>query len=255
MNDEVLRKLYDMASDLAANAKSPVEIRTICDRLGIPVKRAIAVNDRQTMKRAFLHQSGDITEIVLPKTTADAVRLNRWEKFLIAHELGHYFLSKFRVPKPLGSREYWEVEKVCDTFARRLLLPTAEVVAVLSICQGSAVDLLAATVHLHLRFDVPWPVAAHEVSDCARKVYFFKVIADDQRFRVSASTLPNKRQTGRHIAFESSFGRLLRELPARNDKPQKITTLDAALFEPLHNINDAAVYRAGREYRVATVVS
>jgi Zn-dependent peptidase ImmA (M78 family) len=254
MTDEELRKLYDTASGLAANAKRPVEIRAICDRLGIPVKRALAVNDRQTIKRAFLHQNGDTTEIVLPKTTADAVRLNRWEKFLIAHELGHYFLSKLRIPKPLGSREYWEVEKVCDTFARRLLLPTAEVVAVLSISQSSAVDLLAATVHLHLRFDVPWPVAAHEVSECARKVSFFKVIVDDQRFRVSASTLPNKRQTGRHIEFESSFGRLLRELPERHEKPQRIPTLDVALFEPLRDINDAAVYRSGREYRVATVV-
>ena len=51
----------------------------------------------------------------------------------------------------------------------------------LVISQSSAVDLLAATVHLHLRFDVPWPVDAHEVSECAWKVYFFKVIGDDQR--------------------------------------------------------------------------
>ena len=44
-------------------------------------------------------------------------------------------------------------------------------------------------------------------------MYFLRVVADEHRFRVSVSTLPDKRQTGRFIAPESSLGQLLLQLP------------------------------------------
>jgi hypothetical protein len=183
-------------------------------------------------------------------------KVSPWERFLIAHELGHYFLSELRVPKPLGSREYWETEKICDTFARRLLLPTSEVAAVVSITRASATELLGATLHLHVTWDVPWPVAAHEVSECARTVYFLRVVTDEHRFRVSVSTLPDKRQTGRFIPPESSLGQLLLKLPQHGGRPQAVPAKNLPSLEPLGAVADAAICRAGRnEYRVAAVVS
>jgi hypothetical protein len=255
MTENVLRELYETALSMTRNATRPIDVRSICNRLGIQIKRGGAATKPASVKRAFLHQTGDANQIVLPAATGETDRFSPWERFLIAHELGHYFLARLRVPKPLGSREYWEAEKVCDTFARRLLLPTSEVIAIVSISQSSAAELLGATVHLHLAWDVPWPVAAHEVSECARTVYFFKVVADESRFRVSVSTLPDKRQTGRLIAADSSLGRLLLQLPHQGGKPQAIPAQNLPSLEPLGAVADAAICRAGREYRVAAVVS
>lgn len=255
MTEEVLRELYERAYTLARNTLRPVAVDSICDRLGIRITRTAGATNRSGGKRAFLLQASDGAQIVLPATSNEPNRFTPWERFLIAHELGHYFLSRLQVAKPLGSREYWQTERVCDTFARRLLLPTNEVAAVVSIARSSAADLLGATLHLHVNWDVPWPVAAHEVSECARTVYFFKVVTGERRFRISVSTLPNKRQTGRIIEVESLLGRLLLELPHHGSKPRAITNLQG-LKALSADVADAAICRAGNTaYRVAAVVA
>lgn len=255
MTEEALRELYETAHTLARNTPRPVGVSSICDRLGIRITRAAAKN-RTGGKRAFLLQASNAAQIVLPETSNESNRFTPWERFLIAHELGHYFLSQLQVAKPLGSREYWQTEKVCDTFARRLLLPASEVAAVVSLAKSSAAELLGATLHLHVNWDVPWPVAAHEVSECARTVYFFKVVADERRFRISASTLPDKRQTGRIIEMESSLGRLLLELPHHGRKPRTLSVANLPSLKALGaDVADGAICRASStEYRVAAVV-
>ena len=189
----------------------------------------------------------------LPEGALTADGFTTWERFLVAHELGHFFLSQFKVPKPLGSREYWNTERVCDKFARQLLLPSREVSQVVTVAGDSTKDLLSATLHLHTKWAVPWPVAAFEVADYAKTVHFFRLQSKEDRFRVSASTLPNKLRTGCIIAATSSLGSLLRDLPQNDGKPKQVPVARFGDFEILSRVTDVAVYRAGlSEYRIAT---
>jgi hypothetical protein len=252
MTEEVLREFYETAHTLGHTLLRPVAVDSICDNLGIRITRS--ATNRNGVKRAFLLQANNGTQIVLPETSNKSNRFTAWERFLIAHELGHYFLSKLQIAKPLGPKEYWQIEKVCDTFARRLLLPANEVAAIVSIANSSAAELLGATLHLHVNWAVPWAVAAHEVSECTRTVYFFNVVAGERRFRISLSTLPDKRRIGRIIEEESSLGRLLQELPHHGNKPRVITNLKS-LQALSADVADAAICRAGTTmYRVAAVV-
>lgn len=252
--DEVIRKLCETADALARNSPPPVEIRTLCFRFGVQIRRDSS--SRLDGKRAFLVQTTQGVEIVLPRTDSDVNEFSTRDRFLAAHELGHFLLAQFRVPKPLGAREYWLTESLCDMFARRLLLPTREVSAAVSASGNTAVGLLGATLSLKRRWAVPWAVAAHEVNGAVGLVHFFNFIAVADRFRVNTSTLPNKRGINRMIPASSPLGSLLRDLPRHDEKPKPIPAGEFGGFDPLNGAADAAVYRAGlNEYRIATLVS
>lgn len=250
--DEVFRKLYATADTLARDSSPPVELRSICDRFGIIIRRSTSRQDG--LKRAFLFQRNDATEIVLPEGAVGQNSFTIWDRFLIAHELGHYFLSELKAPKPLGPQEYWETERICDRFARRLLLPTREVPAVIADASKSATEFLSATAHLHLKWAVPWPVAAHQVAECSESVHFFRIVHDQNQFRVKVSTLPEKRQTGRKIPAMSPLGSLLQQFRQTGGSPEQIPLSQLHDFDLLANSSDAAVHRVGlKEYRVAAL--
>jgi Zn-dependent peptidase ImmA (M78 family) len=50
-----------------------------------------------------------------------------YERFLIAHEVGHYILTRKLNALSLNKKDYWKHEWVCDFFARCVLLPEADV--------------------------------------------------------------------------------------------------------------------------------
>jgi hypothetical protein len=253
MND-LIQKLCETADALARNSPPPVEIRGLCFRFGVQIRRDSS--QRVEGKRAFLVESSQAVEIVLPPTDLEGNELSTWDRFLVAHELGHFLLSQLKVPKPLGAREYWRIEGLCDMFARRLLLPASEVSTAVFASGNSAVGLLGATLNLRKRWAVPWAVAAHEVTGSVGLVHFFNFIAVADRFRVKTSTSPNRRGINRMIPASSSLGSLLRDLPRHDQKPKRISVAEIEDFEPLKCAVEAAAYRAGiNEYRIAALVS
>jgi hypothetical protein len=246
VNEVVLGRLFQAACDLAQRYSRPVQLGTICNDLGVYVRRT----DGRS-QRALLVEREDVFEILLPSGMSHDDRFTTWERFLIAHEIGHVFLRRFRVQKPLGKSEYWKMEVICDSFARRLLLPRDAVSKTLEIVGGSASDRLRATLELQRQWDIPWPVAAFEVAECAPCFQFFRISSSNRRFRVSVSTLPNKRQSGRLIDEESSLAVLLRGLK-KSSQPVLIPMVTLRSIDGLSEAMDAAVLRATEtEYRIA----
>jgi hypothetical protein len=249
--EETLQKLYETAAALALNSAPPVQLPEICDQFGIRIRRDS--EKRRSLKHAFLFQADQIVEIVLPEGIAKSSEFTAWERFLIAHELGHFFLSRLKAPKPFGAREYWSTERACDRFARQLLLPFREVSQTVMVAGESATDLLSATLHLQTKWSVPWPVAAHEVAGFARTVHFFRLQSKGGRIRVSASTMPNKGGTGSIIPEMSSLGALLRDLPPNGNRPKRMPIERCGGIRILASATDVAVYRVGlSEYRMAS---
>jgi hypothetical protein len=249
--DDIVFKLYETAATLALSSPPPVHLRAICDLYGIKIRRSS--EKRKGVRHAFLFQTSEVSEIVLPDNGPNPRDFTAWDRFLIAHELGHYFLCQLKAPKPLGEREYWHTEKACDEFARRLLLPSKEVAQVVMVAGDSAVDLLNATLHLQTKWFVPWPVAAHEVAGATGAVHFFRLQAKEGRIRVSVSTLPNKGGTGSTISETSSLGALLLDLPQNCGKSERVPKDRLSDLKILSTAIEVAVCRAGiNEFRVAT---
>jgi hypothetical protein len=252
--NELTPRLYETADYLARESSPPVELYKLCNRFGIRIVRRLS--KPLGKKRALLLQNGDSFEILLPES--DSNEFTAWERFLIAHELGHFFLSDMRVPKPLGEREYWLTESICDQFARRLLLPSREVSSVISISGNSASDLLGATLLLNRKWAVPWMAAAFEVTSHVKAVHFLNVTTDGGHFRVAASTFPNKRGLHSPIARHSVFGEYLRSLPKAKSSGGFTALPIAKLhdFEPLSGVSEGALYSLRpNDYQIALLSS
>lgn len=248
--DEMVLKLFEIAATLARKSPAPVHLRAICNHYGIKIKRVSS--NRKGVRHAFLLQASECMEILLPESNSD--ELTPWERFLVAHELGHFFLMQLNAPKPLGNREYWNTEKICDQFARKLLLPSKEVTKTVMVAGDSAADLLNATLYLQTKWFVPWPVAAHEVAGATKTVHFFRLQAKEGRIRISVSTLPNKNGTGSTILETSPLGLLLRDLPQNCNKSAQVPKERVSDLKILSTAMDVAVCRAGaNEFRIATL--
>ena len=249
VSEVALRGLFQAACDLAQRHSRPVELRTICDDLGVQIRRT-----EGGAAKALLVEREEIFEILLPTGGSDHDGFTAWERFLIAHELGHVLLHRFRVQKPLGKSEYWKMEAICDSFARRLLLPRDAISEILRVAGTSTSDRLRATLDLQRQWNIPWPVAAFEVAECDPTLHFFRITSLNGRLRVSVSTLPNKRQSGRLIDEKSPLAAFLRDLK-KNASPVRIPTDTLHVLAGQPGARDAAVLRATQtEYRIALAV-
>src|SRR5580693_1601948 len=116
-------RLYEFASRLVGSARCPIALRPICRDMGVHSIR----RDKLSEAKSILVDAS-VKPVIILSTPSDAPTIGTapftpLERFLIAHELGHLVLRQFGAKNPAGRSEYWKAEKVCDTFARRLLIP------------------------------------------------------------------------------------------------------------------------------------
>jgi uncharacterized protein DUF955 len=206
--------LRQAADWLVAGGEFPIDVLRVCAKLGVAVGRSATVPER----KAKIVSSDSGARILLgPGRLADTLELTGWDRFLIAHELGHLILYKEHNAKPLGESEYWKHERLCDSFAHWLLIPACKAHEAAAVREPTASARLAASCGLERSGRVPWPVAASAISEVDENVVFFKVAdLDKPHLRVRFSTLSNKKGIHTKVDRASPAGKALLAIPLRN---------------------------------------
>lgn len=226
-----LRKL---ATELRADSGAYTPVGPICRKLGVEsVKRK-----NLSVGHSLLVDAGSSPKILLrnrSETPAGSDPFTSWERFLIAHELGHLLLRKLNMEQPAGRSEYWQVETLCDAFARQLLIPEQCIRGHLSATDISPDLLLQATFSIAEKAKVPWSAAAHRVGEFVSEVGFFKMAASlNAGYRVTVSTLPYHRGRGQKFHPGSELCQLIDK--ARQAGQQEIE-IRGSLLEGIRGLN------------------
>jgi len=247
--------LHAAAASLSSKKQLPVRLRPLCRELGVAgIKRsnldtASALLVDASSKPKILINSAKVG------TGRGADSFTPWERFLIAHELGHLILHRNKVPSPSGVSEYWKMEVLCDEFAQRLLIPELVANEEVSRNREDARKCLTFVLDIAKLARVPWFIAASRLADWDDNVAFFRLIQHEEGgYKVVLSTLKRKQGIGQRIRQGT---RLWEELSKIN-LSQQITVIDGSRLSglaALENISKTAVYRTPDEIRIAIPVS
>lgn len=199
--------LLQEAERLSAYCDIPVPAASICKVLGVRLRRT-----HLDSQGAFLVNVERDPEILLSDQVEQKEKLTKWERFLVAHELGHFILHRSTLPKPLGESEYWKHEHLCDAFARTLLLPLKHIHYLDRRFANEPAAKLNLILHLEKKAVVPWAAAAHRITELNSKIVFIGISRKKGRFRVNVTTLSNGQERGRLIRFDSKICRFFEEL-------------------------------------------
>jgi hypothetical protein len=198
--DQYQITLDESSAKLRESSPCPVPLRPICRLLGVHGIR----RDKLEGARSLLVDASMRPVIILNDSLGGTGRhreqFTKWERFLIAHELGHLVLHQCGAKNPSGPSEYWKLEKLCDAFARRLLIPDHVVKEARDYESTRAVDRLRATFRLVERCSVPWSVVAHRLCDINNEAVFAQVASmKGGGFKVVVSTRRNHKGVGQCI--------------------------------------------------------
>jgi hypothetical protein len=227
--------LEESAYRLAGSYSRFVPIGPICRQLGVSeLRRGRLEGPKSLLVDAELRPT-----IILNTLDGQCSKgeFTGYERFLIAHELGHLVLHQHGAKNPFGPNEYWKVEGLCDEFARCLLIPDDVVKRLASQNQPTAVHRLSAAREVAIECEVHWAAAASRVSELTDDTFFFRLAeASAGAFRIVVSTHPEKRGirqlirpgTPLHEALAGT-GRI------KEGKPREI---EANLFRGVASINE-----------------
>ena len=158
-------KLFTTAEQLRNSMSMPIPIRQICRELGV----VSVCRSRIQSAPAILVDAASKPKVLLYTSALGAgtghEAFTSWERFAIAHELGHLVLYRAKGPIPAGPSEYWQIEALCDAFARRLLVSDAEVRTARESVADTAVQRMQLSSRIALRARIPWSAAAHRVGE------------------------------------------------------------------------------------------
>jgi hypothetical protein len=169
----------------------------------------------------------------------------RSERFLIAHELGHLLLLQSGAGNPSGRAEYWKVERLCDAFARRLLVPERAATQIVEGAKPTPTDRLRATLAMVESCRVPWSVAALRVADVNEDTVFFRLVQESAGgFKIVVSTFPNQQGIGQRI----KPGTFLHETVRQRWGIRKLHEIDG---QRLAGIAGIETVRSGATYAVS----
>jgi hypothetical protein len=239
------------AASLSSEKQLPVRLRPVCRELGVAsIKRSnldaasALLVDASSKPKILINSAG-------VGTGRGADSFTPWERFLIAHELGHLILHRNKVPCPSGTSEYWQMEVLCDDFAQRLLIPELVANEEVSGNHKDASKCLTLALDIAKLARVPWFIAASRLADWEDNVAFFRLIQHEEGgYKVVLSTLKRKQGIGQRIKQGT---RLWEELSKIN-LTQEITVIDGARLSglaALENVAKTAVCRTPDEIRIA----
>jgi IrrE N-terminal-like domain len=198
--------LDESASRLGSESHCPIRLRRICRELGVHGIR----RDRLEGAKSLLVDAKAKPVIILNTsvggTGTQEERFTRLERFLIAHELGHLVLHQRGMKNPSGPSEYWKVEKLCDAFARRLLVPEGLVANLIDQTKPTALGRLTTTLKVARQCSVHWSAAAQRITELMNDTVFFRLARIPPRgFKIIVSTHPGNQGIGQLIKPGSSL--------------------------------------------------
>lgn len=200
--------LYQFACNLSGSSNVPINLEQICSHLGIKI-----VQKELDRKQAYLVSYRDNYQIIIPFCKQN--KFSPWHRFLIAHELAHFFLIKNHNIKPKNNKDYWITEfNLCDYFARVLLLPDKFVRINLERSQNSTQQRLKMATYFSKSAEVTWSTAAHRITDFEKKHAFFRMQEQFDKnnghcYRINVSTLENKEYQGKIIKNGTKLHRII----------------------------------------------
>jgi len=160
----------EIAEALAVGRSIPLPIVDLCQDLGVEIHRS------QTGRaRALLVDAKNNPKVLLPLRDKGPAEFTLWERFLIAHELGHLVLHHQGVAKPKNPSEYWKTERLCDAFARWLLVPESRFGELGRQEARTAAHSLNLTRYLESNAGINWAGAAMRVTDWHCDVTFLQL--------------------------------------------------------------------------------
>lgn len=200
--NDPLKLLLQAAELINVQVKLPVALPPICQAFGVKVERS-----NTGSARALLLNARTKPRIVLNTRYAVNTALSPWERFLIAHELGHLLLHRYGITRPQTPSQYWQTEALCDAFARALLVP--ERLAVLPLCEEGAERVLE---YFRIANDlrniahVDWATAVSRIADWDSRALFLRLQKDHEgRYVVRFTTLPKRQELGRKPDAAATF--------------------------------------------------
>jgi hypothetical protein len=153
----LLEALARDARALQGDQRAPVDLDLISRRLGLRLewgaKRALPAE-------GALLRSGTRWTVAVAGASPDRPR----NRFTAAHEIGHYVLGSYGVPRPSNPREYWRIEALCHHFAGHLLVPDQGVAWVAAGADGGPPELLRRSAILSRRALVSPQALSHRLN-------------------------------------------------------------------------------------------
>jgi Zn-dependent peptidase ImmA (M78 family) len=166
----------------------PIYLRHVCAQLGIGIRRVKAAKDGKSYL-SWNRASAAGPTILLPEHGHP-----RWDRFCAAHEIGHYFLISEYNWLPNSGESYWETEKICDDFARSLLMPP-QLFESRKFNSDDLLGIFYSTHEIAKNAIVPWNQVAIRKSELQPELAFFKVDIEDieNDYIVCSSSLPDSK--------------------------------------------------------------
>lgn len=198
--------LRKWASDITSRFPGvPVLVRDLCSNLDVGLTR------RESVPRNKAYLSFDPSTHKPPLIILPLGRPEDYQRFCVAHELAHYFLSKKFNLTPNTSSEYWQHEEICDDFARHLLIPDSFISEKLENMTDNPRDYLHLCGEIRQLARVPWTQAAIRIAESIPNITYLRceprysqeskgtqksISHEPQDFKIMSTTLPRKQGTG-----------------------------------------------------------
>jgi len=246
LETDIYARLMEAAEGLASLRGIPLDIGELCRLLGVAVGRT-----RIGHARALLVDAKKNPKILLPPADQAPEKYTPWERFLIAHELGHLVLHHRSVPKPQGPGEYWKTEQLCDAFARWLLIPESRFGELGKRAANTAAQRLNFVRYLESKTEVNWAAAAMRVTDWHPNVIFLQLRRESERtLKVCFSS--TRKELNRKIAITEPLAAVL----ISHRTKDTVEALAADVLECFPSVSGASscvVMRGPKDFRLAAV--
>jgi Zn-dependent peptidase ImmA (M78 family) len=162
--------LAHFAHTLSAKATTfPVNLGKLCAELRVRIFH----KDGIPRFRAYLADGGfkwESAVIFLPSEGLGTA----YERFCVAHEIAHLLLFRERIASASSESEHWQLEELCDGFARTLLVPDREVQRYLT--NREPISALRAAFALSRAAKVPWIQSAFRISEHQSNLFFLRFV-------------------------------------------------------------------------------
>ncbi len=196
------RCLAAYALDLSTRyGPPPIPIARVCYDIGLDI-----VRDPELGHFGAEIRLGGLSyrrpKIALPANSPgrhSTVRGDAFERFCIAHELGHYLIFKDFGIIPTPGKEYWKHEDLCERFARAILMPKDYLIGLLQALATTSDDLLLLAAGVAQSAKVsPWIQAATAISELEPSYVFICLRGTQQpaSLKIASTSLPNRQGMG-----------------------------------------------------------
>lgn len=216
IREELVAMLNRASQQVQALGGYPLALQPVCRELCVEIVRTDKMKGHAEVRR-----KQGVFEVRIGNTWRGEEIRHEMARYLVAHELGHVLLEVRGGVAATSKSEYWQLEDLCDDFARAILVPDSAVELVIAKYPSTVALALTGVQDLATEAQVPWAVAAHRVSQFLKNEIVFLTLqfqSAAQKLEVVSTSLPRKKEIGRRLLKTDSLSRVLSQLSAQGDQ-------------------------------------